>query len=407
MNFIIQASSRSWVGDKEHCMYLLDEYPAIYWTIKRIYDNFKNVTITIIAPEYDKNGDLEDLKKFFKNLKIFYGFDENPLLRMIEVTKSLNSSTHYVRINALNFLFDINDVYKMYEMAERFSLDCIKFKDDFPVHFTFEIYKTSAIRMLYNMILNNEIENYELHHVHPKFILMRLKEFNTQYYTPINGIDDMIVRSYREKMKQIMYVERQNIENINTVEVGNQLSFHYELAKFFLEDKNIKKGRLLDIACGTAKGLLLFVNYDYELVGADYDLLLIEDNKQKYSDYNINFIKEDITQTTFESESFDIILTMETFEHIEPNKMLKELKRILKKDGYIILSTPQNSYNGICINPEHLYEYSLDEFSTCVSNYFEIQKIIGLKAGRIYFDDDPIGANTMIFAKNAKILEDY
>lgn len=400
MNFIIQASSRSWAGDKEHCMYLLDEYPAIYWTIKRIYDNFKNVTITIIAPKYDKNGDLEDLKFFFEDLKIFYGFDENPLRRMIEVIKTMNEDTYFVRINALNFLFDINDVNRMFKIAQHFSLDCIKFKDDFPAHFTFEIYKASAIRTLYNMILNNELENYELHQVHPKFILMRLKIFNTQYYTPVNILDDVIVRIYREKMKQIMYLERQNIENINAVEVGNQLSFHYELAKKFLENKNIKKGRLLDIACGTAKGLLLFTNYNYELVGADYDLFLIEDNKQKYSSHNISFVKEDIIQTTFDSEVFDIILTMETFEHIEPEKMLKELKRILKKDGYIILSTPQNSYNGICINPEHLYEYSLDEFSSYVSNYFEIEKIIGLKAGKIYFEDDCIGANTMIFAKN-------
>ncbi len=96
---------------------------------------------------------------------------------------------------------------------------------------------------------------------------------------------------------------------------------------------------------------------------------------------------------------FDIILSMETLEHVNPNKMLFELQRIIKNNGYLILSTPQNSYDGECINPEHLYEYSLKEVIDLVSKYFTIEKIVGLKAGRIYFENDLIGANTMIFAK--------
>ena len=38
MLFIVQGSSRSWAGDKDHCMYEIDGKPAIYHTIKRIYD---------------------------------------------------------------------------------------------------------------------------------------------------------------------------------------------------------------------------------------------------------------------------------------------------------------------------------------------------------------------------------
>ncbi len=399
MNFIVQGSSRSWAGDKEHCMYLLDGYPAIYWTIKRIYNNFKNVRLVVIAPEYDKDGDLESLKNLFEDLEIFYGFNESPLKRMIEVSNSLDKDEHFIRINALNFLFDINYINEMYELAKEFSLDCIKLRDDFPAHFTCEIYKVSAIKKLQAIILKNKIENSKIHEVHPKFILMRLDIFNTQYYLPSNHIKIKDVELYRKKMKQIMFLERQNIENINSVLVGDQLSYHYELAKEFLNYKNIENGKILDIACGTAKSLLLFSDKNFELIGADYDLAQIERNKQEFIKYNIEFVQEDITKTTFEDSTFDIVLSMETFEHIEPNKMLDELKRITKKNGYIILSTPQNSYNGMCINPEHIYEYSLEEVIKYVSNYFKIEKIIGLKAGRIYFEDDPFGANTVIFAQ--------
>ena len=102
---------------------------------------------------------------------------------------------------------------------------------------------------------------------------------------------------------------------------------------------------------------------------------------------------------SFKDNTFNVVLCMETIEHVDPDKSLIELKRVMKKDAYLILSTPQNSTTGQCINPYHPYEYSLDEIKSIVSKYFKIEKIIGLKAGKIYFEDDPLGANTVIFAQ--------
>ncbi len=399
MNFIVQASSRSWADDKEHCMYLLDGYPAIYWTIKRIYENFNSSKIIIIAPEYDRNGELNNLKDFFNDLEIFYGFNESPLRRIIEVTNSFDDEEFFVRINGLNFLFEINYLRNMVILAKEKLLDCIKLNDDFPVHYTCEVYKISALRKLHNLIQNNQIKNYQIHEIHPKFILMQLEIFKTEYYLPSYEIDSINNQLYREKMKQIMFEERQNVENINQMKLGDQLNYHYELAKEFLVSKNIRHGKILDIACGTAKGLQFFLDTELELYGADYDLLLINNNKKQFTETSIIFMKEDIMKTSFKNNMFDIILSMETLEHVNPNKMLFELQRIIKNNGYLILSTPQNSYDGECINPEHLYEYSLKEVIDLVSKYFTIEKIVGLKAGRIYFENDLIGANTMIFAK--------
>lgn len=399
MNFIVQASSRSWAGDKEHCMYLLDSYPVIYWTIKRIYDNFINPRVIIVAPEYDREGDLDNLKVFFNELEIFYGFNESPLKRILEVTNSFYEEEIFVRINALNFLFEINYLKEMINLSKQQSLDCIKLEDDFPIHYTCEVYKTSALRKLYNLMQNNQIVNHKIHEIHPKFILMQLDIFKTQYYKPSYEINSITNQVYREKMKQVMFEERQNIEDINQIKVGDQLNYHYELAKEFLYSKNVRQGKILDIACGTAKGLKFFIDTELELYGADYDLALINENKKQFKETSIIFMKEDITNTSFRNNMFDIILSMETLEHVDPNKMLIELQRVIKNNGYLILSTPQNSYDGECINPEHLYEYSLKEVIDLVSKYFTIEKIVGLKAGRIYFENDLIGANTMIFAK--------
>ena len=156
----------------------------------------------------------------------------------------------------------------------------------------------------------------------------------------------------------------------------------------------------MDIACGTGHGTLRFRNKGYKVCGADYDKNQIDKNIKRITDENdITFKQENIMNLSFSNATFDVVLCMETIEHVDPDQSLKEVKRVLKKGGYLILSTPQNSTTEQCINPQHLYEYSLEEIKNIVSKYFEIENIIGLKAGKIYFEDDPIGANTMIFAK--------
>ncbi|MCT7588133.1 class I SAM-dependent methyltransferase [Aliarcobacter butzleri] len=400
MIFLIQGSSRSWAGDIEHCMYEIDGKPAIYWTVKRVYDNFDNAIVQLIAPEYDKGGKLESLKNDFDKLEIFYCFDSSPLSRMIEATKDLNDNEHFVRINALNFQFDIDFIKEMHKSAKENNYDCVKLEDDYPVNFVGEIYKVFAVRKIKKILQEGNIENPKYHEVHPKFLLMRLSEFKTTYYKPTKKITKNEVILYMDRMKQVIFSERHNIEGKNQISSGDQLTYHYELADRFLNEKNISSGNLLDIACGTGNGTLRFRNKGYKVCGADYDKNQIDENIKRITDENdITFKQENIMNLSFNNATFDVILCMETIEHVDPDKSLKELKRVLKKGGYLILSTPQNSTTGQCINPVHLYEYSLEEIKSIVSNYFQIETIIGLKAGRIYFEDDPIGANTMIFAK--------
>ena len=76
--------------------------------------------------------------------------------------------------------------------------------------------------------------------------------------------------------------------------------------------------------------------------------------------------------------------------------MLREMSRILKPDGKLILSTPQNSHGHIPIHPHHHIEHSLESLLELTEKYFVTEQVIGFKAGTIYFEDDPIGTNTML-----------
>lgn len=400
MLFLIQGSSRSWAGDIDHCMYKIDGKTVIYHTIKRVYDEFKDSSIIVIAPKFDKNGDLECLKEEFDEILIQYSDDDSPLKRMVRATKKLDENGFFVRINALNFNFEIDFIKEMITLAKSNNYDCVKMMDDYPPHFAGEVYKISAINKIDKILEEDSIENPNFHRIHPKFLMMRLNTFNSKYYIPKYDISQEKVKKYNEKMKQVLYSERHTIEGKNKISSGDQLTYHYELAEKFLLDRNITQGNLLDIDCGTAHGTIRFHNKGYKIYGADYDLIQIEENRIKYKHFkDIVFKQENIMNMSFKDNFFDAITLMETIEHVDAHKSLKELKRVLKKSAYMILSTPQNSAMGMCVNPQHIYEYSLLELKDLVSQYFHIVKIIGLKAGKIHFDDDPIGTNTVMIVQ--------
>ncbi len=57
---------------------------------------------------------------------------------------------------------------------------------------------------------------------------------------------------------------------------------------------------------------------------------------------NLRLERDDITKSSFESESFDLVLCSEVIEHIPDSKTaLAEMYRLLRPGGLLILTTPQ------------------------------------------------------------------
>ncbi|MGL1902894.1 MAG: class I SAM-dependent methyltransferase [Fibrobacterales bacterium] len=398
MKFLIQASSKTWAGSREYCLLELDGFPAIYWTIKRIYDNFEEAEVMIIAPEYDAGG-MDHLRVYFKNLSITYSHDASPLSRMVDAVSDLSAGEYVVRMNALNFLFDIELIQNLYDQAVTDSLDCVKAPDDYPVYFTGDVYRVSSLETIKNHLESVIGKDTQKHEIHPSFFAMKCTELKTRYVMPQKEIKEDEVSVYNAKMSQVIYEERQHVKGAgNAIPAGDQLSFHYQLALNYLQETKRVNGKILDIACGPGFGIKMLSGRGYSLVGADYDKKTIEDCTNFYDLEDTEFVTEDVTNITYDDNVFDVVLSMETLEHVrDPKKMLSEIQRVLKPNGLLILSTPQNSYSGKPICPEHIYEYSLQELTEMMELYFNIEKVIGLKAGTIYFDEDPIGQNSVFF----------
>ena len=95
--------------------------------------------------------------------------------------------------------------------------------------------------------------------------------------------------------------------------------------------------RLLDIGCGKEYYLLKSLRNNVELLyGIDSDV-------ESKVDGNIRIKKEYlIDKLPYMSNFFNVVIMAAILEHFEnPHEILREVYRVLKKDGELILTTPE------------------------------------------------------------------
>ncbi|TPG40110.1 class I SAM-dependent methyltransferase [Flavobacterium pectinovorum] len=143
----------------------------------------------------------------------------------------------------------------------------------------------------------------------------------------------------------------------------------YAIASDYVKDKVV-----LDIASGEGYGVSLMSKKASFVYGVDIDKSSIDEAKLKYKDENIEFLEGSTSAIPLEDNSVDIVVSFETIEHHgEHDEMMIEIKRVLKANGLLIISTPDKlhySENRNLINEFHVKELYKDEFSDLVFKYF-------------------------------------
>lgn len=155
----------------------------------------------------------------------------------------------------------------------------------------------------------------------------------------------------------------------------------YEVKKSIKFTKK-KKGKILDIGCGAGDRLNLFRKYGFDSYGTE--ITNMADYAKDF--FGLNVIKKDLLEANLPDDFFDIITMYNVIEHVpNPGDIIKESYRILKKNGFLVIQTPNIS----CLQfiflknkwtvidpPRHLYYFSdLILKKELEKNKFKITKI--------------------------------
>ncbi len=117
----------------------------------------------------------------------------------------------------------------------------------------------------------------------------------------------------------------------------------------------VKKGRVVDISFGPAY-LLSQLSDDNELHGLDYNETMVMRAKLKMTkrNKNVNIIRGNVEDMPYPDEHFDTVINTMAFSgYPDGEKALREMLRVLKEDGVLLLLDydypPNRNYFGYFI----------------------------------------------------------
>jgi len=96
---------------------------------------------------------------------------------------------------------------------------------------------------------------------------------------------------------------------------------------------------ILDIGCGTGSHLELYQRYECNLYGLDLSPSMLDVARERLGD-TAQLDLGDATDMPYEDNQFDLVISMLTLHEMPPDirsATLKEIKRVLKDDGRILL----------------------------------------------------------------------
>ncbi len=146
------------------------------------------------------------------------------------------------------------------------------------------------------------------------------------------------------------------------------------LHRYALASEWVSGKIVLDIACGEGYGTALLAQNAQQVYGVDIDDNTIVEAQKKYKGKNISFQTGSVLNIPLDENTVDVVVSFETLEHLEEHhQMLTEIKRVLRTDGLLIISTPdkkiysdERNYD----NPYHIKELYAKEFKEFIQSFF-------------------------------------
>lgn len=176
----------------------------------------------------------------------------------------------------------------------------------------------------------------------------------------------------------------------------------YSLVLDYIQGKVV-----VDIASGEGYGSNLMSKVANHVYGVDIDKAAIENAKNKYIKNNLEFLNGSADNIPIANNSVDVVVSFETIEHHDKHdEMMLEIKRILKEDGLLIMSSPDKKFYSDARNYKnefHVKELYKDEFNNLIAKYFNNHQLLN----QVYFNDCSIITNDQSTTLDAVYDGDY
>jgi len=151
----------------------------------------------------------------------------------------------------------------------------------------------------------------------------------------------------------------------------------YAYAAQFVKDKTV-----LDMACGEGYGSEMMGRAASHVYGVDIDKLSVEHATERYAGAsNLSFAEGSCESIPLGDKTVDIVVSFETIEHTsEHDLFIREIKRVLKPEGFVIISSPEKAAYAVANekgNCYHVKELTHDEFSQLLKANFSKVATLG------------------------------
>ncbi|MBU2213230.1 class I SAM-dependent methyltransferase [Patescibacteria group bacterium] len=173
---------------------------------------------------------------------------------------------------------------------------------------------------------------------------------------------------------------------------------HKRLSVILRELASQPQHKILDVGCGD--GVIMKMIQCGERTGIDLSCTMLDRARSRVS-LGADFIQMDAEHMTFSDNSFDRICCSEVLEHVlHPQQVLSEIWRVVKPDGIVVVSIPNERLIRLCkkfvhvlhlrlllslsdeqkiaplYNPWHLHNMSRSLFLQWSKKLFKCEKIL-------------------------------
>ena len=171
----------------------------------------------------------------------------------------------------------------------------------------------------------------------------------------------------------------------------------HHLVKYAFARDNLKRGWILDIACGVGYGSAFLADSMGRVIGVDVSNEAVELARSRYTSDNCRFIQGDAQKLPIRAGAFDAVVCFEGIEHFaQPEEHLVEVGRVLRAGGVYLVSTPHpGAHTHGAENPFHLHEFDVTTFRAMLDRFFRSVELLGQVRKR---------TNAHVIAQRADVL---